>query len=460
MASKTRKAGILPPITNYSTAMKHLMGQTNHEAVRIVKYNEDTFKLDRMRALMEAMGNPHLAVPAVHIAGTVGKGSTTVMTASMLRACGYTVGTYTSPHITEVCERIAIDGSPITRSDFTAGIAEIATLCHDLDLKVTYFELLTALAFQYFSQQAVDLMVLETGLGGRLDATNICVPEVAIITRIDLDHTNLLGTTVEEIAAEKAGIIKPGVPVLSFDQGDPINTVLRDRAEEVGADLKIINKDIEFSARFGVSPSSGPETRVCLITESRQFMHLPVPLKGEHQATNCGLALAAIDTLGNGRFTIAETDICAGLESTTIPGRMELVWSNPKILVDGAHNAASIKALVSSIGAHVPYDSMVFIFGCCADKDIPTMMEMAALGGDKIIFTKASKQPRAAEPEDLQKAFAEISGRMSQTAPNIKEALQIASRAVGRDDLICVTGSFYLVGDTKKYLASVAKNKS
>jgi dihydrofolate synthase/folylpolyglutamate synthase len=382
------------------------------------------------------------------------------MTAAMLQGCGYAVGQYTSPHLVDVRERIAINGDPIPRSEFTELMKQTAEAAAGLDSEPTFFELTTAVAFQHFAEQAVDIAVIETGLGGRLDSTNVITPEVSIITQIDHDHAQLLGHSLAKIAREKAGILKRGVPAITCPQDEAAEKVIIEVAEEVGAPLRIINREIEFSYRFGASAGMGPHTRVCLITETSQFMHLPVPLPGEHQAINCALALATIDTLKSAGFEFPEVEMHDGLANTRSPGRMELVWDRPRILVDGAHNAAAIGALMRCVGAHVPYDSMVCIFGCCEDKDVPALLEKVSLGGDKVIFTRAKGNPRAADPEELQKQFQEISGKMSQVARTLPEAIDLASRAVGRDDLICVTGSFYLVGEAKKFLADLAKKKA
>jgi dihydrofolate synthase/folylpolyglutamate synthase len=364
---------------------------------------------------------------------------------------------YTSPHLIDIRERIAINGQWIGKTDFTELSKSAAQAAKKLDFEPTFFELVTAIAFKHFAEQAVDVAVIEVGLGGRLDSTNVIRPEVTVITQIDYDHMQILGRTLDKIAREKAGILKRGVPAFTIEQPREADTALRQAAEEIGALLKVINKDIEFSYRFGATDDLGPHTRVCLITPTSQFMHLPVPLPGEHQAFNCALALAAVDALKSCGFNIPEAQLHEGLARTRLPGRMELVWDQPRILVDGAHNAASLGALMRCVGAHVPYDSMVCIFGCCEDKDIRAMLEKVALGGDKIIFTKAKGNPRAADPDELQREFAERSGKMSQVARTLPEALDLASRAVGRDDLIVVTGSFYLVGETKKYLAEVDK---
>jgi dihydrofolate synthase/folylpolyglutamate synthase len=352
-------------ITTYPSALKYLRERTDFERMRAIRINAGDFKLERMRELMEELGNPHQQVRMVHVAGTVGKGSTVAMITSMLSGCGYAVGQYTSPHLIDVRERIAINGELIGKADFTELIRQTAEAAARIGLEPTYFELVTAVAFQHFAEQAVDVAVIEAGLGGRLDSTNVITPEVSVITKIAMDHTHILGRTLPEIASEKAGLIKRGVPVITFEQDEEVEAVLRAKAEEVGAPLRVINKDIEFSCRFGAGPKHGPHSRVCVVTETSQFMHLPVPLPGEHQAVNCALALSVIDTLKAIGFECSEVPMLEGLAGTTIPGRMELVWDRPRILVDGAHNPAALGALMRCVGAHVPYDSMVCIFGCC-----------------------------------------------------------------------------------------------
>ncbi|MHC4208610.1 MAG: bifunctional folylpolyglutamate synthase/dihydrofolate synthase [Planctomycetota bacterium] len=431
----------------------------NFERMRVFRYDESVFKLDRVRQLLEALGNPHEQIRSVHVAGTLGKGSTTAMVASMLQGCGYAVGQYTSPHLTDVRERIAINQQQIGRNDFTELMRQTSATAAKLGMEPTFFELLTAMAFKYFADQAVDIAVVEAGLGGRLDATNVLTPEVTVITRIDYDHMHILGRSLPEIAGEKAGVLKRRVPALSVEQTPEVEAVLREAAEKLAVPLRIVNKDIEFSYRFGASGNLGPHTRVCLLTETGQYMHLPVPLPGEHQAMNCGLALAAIDALKGAGFSFPEVPLHEGLAATNTPGRMEIVWKQPRILIDGAHNPAAISALMRCVGAYVPYDSMICIFGCCEDKDIPAMLDRLALGGDKVIFTRARATPRAAEPDELHRQFTERCGKMSQVASTLPQALDLATRAVGRDDLICITGSFYLVGEARKYLEQLARKR-
>ena len=447
------------PIKTFSSAVSYLLEQTDYERMRVVHYDEDTFKLDRMRDILDELGNPQDQVPMVHVAGTVGKGSTVEMLTSMLRGNGYAVGKYTSPHIIDIRERIVVNDEMMGEDEFTETVAEVVAAAKKRNVTPTFFELITACAFKYFAQKAVDIAVIETGLGGRLDSTNVINPILTLITQIDLDHMHILGNSIEEIAKEKAGIFKKSISAISCQQSDGVGDVLRKCAEKTMCELEIVGDDIEFSSRFVTSNAGIVQNRICIITQETQFMHTPVPLQGAHQARNCGLALAAICKLKTLGFKFEDENLYESLSNSTIEGRMELAWDKPKILVDGAHNPVSLQSLIRSIGAHIPYDSMVCVFGCCADKDVDGMLRELSLGADKIIFTKSQGNPRAAEPLVLQRQFAEISGKMTQVAPTLGEALEIAARATSRDDLICVTGSFYLVGDAKKHLTELAKKR-
>jgi len=321
--------------------------------------------------------------------------------------------------------------------------------------KLTFFEIVTAVALRYFADEAVDVAVLETGLGGRLDCTNVVSPLVCGLTQISLDHTNILGNQLTAIAREKAGIFKKGVPAVSVQQTPEIVTVLDETARDANTLLEYTGQEIEFSYRFEATRELGPHSRVCITTPTSRFEHLAVPLKGEHQALNCGLALALIDKLKAHGFTLPEERVVEGLAKTNLPGRMEQVHDQPRVIIDGAHNAVSIHALVRALGAHVAYDSLVMIFGCGQDKDVPGMLKQISLGADKVIFTRAKTNPRASEPEELLSQFNELAGRMGQTAPNLEEALRVAARAVSREDLIVITGSFYLVGEAKKMFSDL-----
>lgn len=447
---------------SYEDARAYLFARVDLERARLTREHLDKFKLDRMRAIAQKLGDPQDAVRVVHVAGTKGKGSTCAMIASALEGCGYTVGLYTSPHLVDVRERVQINAELVSREDFRDAMDKVAQAAAAVEGKhgeATFFELITALAFVYFADKAVDIAVVEVGLGGRLDATNIVRPDVAIVTEISRDHTQILGETLPEIAREKAGIFKPSGAAITMPQAPGVLEAMREVAEKAGARLEVLGKDIDFSYRFESSADLGPHHRVCVTSPRSNFEHFASPLAGEHQAYNCGLALAAMDKLRERGLETPEGDVAHGLSCTVIPGRMELAWKHPRILLDGAHNAASLGALVKTVGAHVPYDSMVMIFGCASDKDIPAMLEKIDMGADKVIFTRSSLNPRASEPRDLQRRFHEMSGKMSQVESELKGAINLAAKAVTKGDLIVVTGSFYLVGEAKMLLAELAAKK-
>lgn len=440
-------------MSSYAKALRFLATLSDYERLRIVRYTPQNFDLDRMRALLKKLGNPHEQFRSIHVAGTKGKGSTCAMISSMLIANNYKVGLYTSPHLTDIRERIQINGEMISQADFGRLMKVVEPLVAKQKPTPTYFDVLTAVAFKYFAEQKVELAVVETGLGGRLDSTNVIKPEVTAITSISKDHMAQLGLTLSRIAEEKAGIFKTGVPAVTVQQDVEAEIVLKRVAESRGVQLAITGKDIEFSYRFESSRLQGPHNRICLTTATSKFEHLAVPLLGEHQAINCGLALSVIDRLKTRGIAISDARAMEGLAKTTIPGRMEMVNLQPRVIVDGAHNAASVDAMMRAIGQHIPYDSMVVIFGCCADKDVSGMLDRITSGADKVIFTKVDNI-RSADPNELAARYIEQYGKMAQVAATLEEALSIANRAVTKEDLICITGSFYLVGEAKKYFSA------
>jgi len=448
--TKKRRSSPSGGLKNYGMALQFLGTFTDYEKMVRVGYNHTTFNLTRMQKILSGVGNPHRRFRSIHIAGTKGKGSTATMLANMLTGCRYKVGLYTSPHVVDMRERIQIRNEMIPEADFVRLLNKLVPTVRRLSAvqtnKPTFFEIITAMAFMYFAEQRVDFAVVETGLGGRLDSTNLIKPEVCGITTIGLDHTHQLGNTVAKIAAEKAGIMKSGVPVISVSQVQEAKKVLSKTARQVQAPIKYTGEDIEFSYRFESSRASGPHTRICLNTPRSRYEHLPVPLPGEHQAINCGLALAIIDTLKAQGHEIDDALVLEGLQKTQLPGRMELVCRDPRILIDGAHNPPSVEALMKTIGPHISYDSMVVIFGCAADKDIDGMLDQIALGADKVIFTKNGSM-RSADPEDLTMRFEERTGRMAQCTSTARDAIRVAASVATRGDLICVTGSFYLAGE-------------
>jgi dihydrofolate synthase/folylpolyglutamate synthase len=447
-------------IDSYTAALKYLSERTNLEKMLPGKVTPEAFKLDRMRALLEELGHPQRDVKCVHVAGSKGKGSVVEMTASCLAACGYATGIFTSPHLVDVRERVRINSEMISYAAFAKVCQRVAEAAEKLKKplgEASFFEVITAMALCHFAEQAVDIAVIEVGLGGRLDATNLIQPEVTAVTAIQLEHTQLLGETLEKIAAEKAGIFKPGVTALTVPQAPGVMEVLKASAAAAHAPLEVVGQEIDFSYRFEASPELGPHARVCLTSPRSTFEHLAVPLKGEHQAINCGLALAILDKLKDRGFETTERQVSEGLARTPSNGRLELISKSPRIVIDGAHTPDSIQALVKSIGQNIRYDSMVVIFGCAADKDVKSMLSKIALGADKIIFTRAAGSGRAMDPRELHRRFGDVSSKMSQVAKGLPEALAIAQRAVGRDDLICITGSFYLAGEAKKLVMERAK---
>jgi dihydrofolate synthase/folylpolyglutamate synthase len=456
-SKRTRSTGSRKkPIRTYDAALRYLYSHTDYEQMLRVRYNRDTFSLDRMNGLLKKLGNPHKKLTAVHIAGTKGKGSTAMMLAAMLQSCGYKVGLYTSPHLCDIRERIRINGNMISMAALTREIAKVEPILEKMrNDKPTFFEIFTALAFDHFADQELDIVVIETGLGGRLDSTNVLTPKVCGLTSISMDHMHQLGSTLKEIATEKAGILKKSVPAVSVPQEPEAERVLKKVGKQNGTKVLFAGKDIDFSYRVESSRMDGCHTRVCLTTPRSRFEHLPVPVLGEHQAINCGLALALLDQLKETGLEIDDAKAIKGLNDVHLPGRMELLYKDPRVLADGAHNAASVQALMRGIGQHIPYDSMVMIFGCAADKDIEGMMGQIATGADKVIFTRASNSPRAADPKDLAAMYEEYSGRVAQVMDNLTDAIRTAGSAVSREDLICITGSFYLVGEAKQLLDKV-----
>jgi len=438
------------PFGSYQEAISYLFQKTDYEKQQHLRYNVTTFSLQRMENLLSLLGDPHLKIRTVHIAGTKGKGSTATMLARMLEANNYKVGLYTSPHVVHLHERIVVNSKMVSEAEMLGLLNRIYEPVEKLSKTdpPTFFEVMTALAFMYFVDKAVDIAVIETGMGGRLDSTNVIHPEVVGITSLSIDHQQQLGKTIDSIAKEKAGIFKPGVPAITVQQDPEAMRVLKSQALAVKAPLSVTGTDIDFSFRFETSREHGPHTRICLTTPTSRFEHLRVPLYGNHQAINCGLALAMLDKLKESGYKIDNDKTTAGLDKVWLAGRMEMIHDDPRIMIDGAHNAASIRALIHAIGQNIPYDSMVVIFGCNGDKDIEGMLRELQYGADKVIFTR-SNSVKAAAPQDLSDMYTEICGKMCQTALTLDEALLIAKSAVGRGDLICITGSFYLIGQAK-----------
>jgi len=448
--SKVAKVESKKAFKSYKEAISYLYARTDYEKETGLRYNITTFNLDRMEKLLSLVGNPHKKIATAHIAGTKGKGSTATMLARMLESNGYNVGLYTSPHVVHLHERIAVNSKMISEREMLGLLNRIYAPVEKMSKTEapTFFEIMTAMAFMHFADVKTDIAVIETGLGGRLDSTNVIRPEVVGITSLSIDHQHQLGKTLDSIAREKAGVFKRGVPIVSVQQEPEAMDVLKSHATAVKAPLSVTGNDIDFSYRFENSRENGPHMRVCLTTPTSNFEHLRVPLHGRHQAINCGLALAMLDKLKSSGYEIDNEKAIEGLGKVWLAGRMEMICDDPRIMIDGAHNAASIQALIHAIGQNIPYDSMVIIFGCNNDKDVVGMLDKLQYGADKVIFTR-SNSAKAMSPEDLADMYTEICGKMCQSAVSLGEALQLARSAVSKEDLICITGSFYLIGEAK-----------
>lgn len=395
------------------------------------------FGLDAIGSLLSRMGNPQKAFDSVLIAGTNGKGSTAVMLASILQQAGFNAGLYTSPHLIDVRERIIINGIKISHKDMAALISEIKDATRE---PVTYFECLTAAAFLYFARRKVDIAVLEVGLGGRLDATNICRPLVSVITNIGLEHKAYLGKTLKAIAVEKAGIIKRnGVCVTAAAQKKVID-VFTGVCQQQHA--RLLRFGIDFKMKIHRDESISYEG------QSRGIDRLTVPLRGEHQLSNAALALAAVEILGMKRYRIDDSSIRKGLARTRWAARLEILQNDPLFLLDGAHNPAGIAALCRALKKDFPGRRLVLIFSVLADKDYRRMLRSIAPLACRIFLPPLSTK-RAVLPEVLAD-FARSRGYPAVVPESAAAAVHLALQYAGKNDLICACGSLYLAGEVKQ----------
>jgi len=424
---------------NYPTAIDFLLGRTDYERWPGYTY-ANRFDLRRMEDLLDRLGSPHHGARSVHIAGSKGKGSTAAMIAAALQAAGHTTGLYTSPHLVTLRERIRVDGAPILKGELAHMVARLRPHADEVDREGTYgelstFELLTASAFLHFQQKGVAFQVLETGLGGRLDATNVVIPEVSVITSISLDHTEVLGNTPAQIAVEKAGIIKPGVPLVSSPQLEEVSKVLKDACVEKRATLIQVGSDVSWE-KTG-SDLSGQS----LVVRGRSGTYrLTIPLLGGYQLQNAAAAVAALETLG-----ISKESIEAGLARTRWPGRLQILARRPLLVVDGAHSVDSANKLREALGEYFHFDRLILIIGTSADKNTSGIVDQLAPVADRVIATR-SRHPRASAPEAVAGEFAR-NGRRAEVAQTVAAAIARAREMARKHDLICATGSLFLVGE-------------
>ncbi|MGW2626625.1 bifunctional folylpolyglutamate synthase/dihydrofolate synthase [Micromonospora taraxaci] len=419
------------------------------------------FELDRIESLLDLLGSPQRAYPAIHLTGTNGKTSTARMIDSLLRAFGLHTGRYTSPHLDTVRERISLDGEPVSEERFASIYREIKPLAELVDARsdepLTYFDMTTALAFATFADAPVDIAVVEVGLGGAEDATNVIQAGVCVITPIGLDHTEWLGDTLQDIALAKAGIIHPGATVISAAQEEEAAGPLLERCAEVGA--TIAREGGEFGV-LGRAVAVGGQV-LTLQGLGGVYDDVFIPLHGAHQAQNAAMALAAVEAfLGAGaRRQLDIEAVREGFASTSSPGRLERVRNAPTILLDGAHNPHGMKATVTALQEEFAFSKLVAVIGVLADKDAEALLELLEPVVDQVVVTRNSS-PRAMPVAELAALAAEVFGEERvESAEEIPDAIELAV-ALAEEDVpgelsgvgVLVTGSVVTVADARRLL--------
>lgn len=440
----------------YPEALQYLDSFINYEKRDSYDYNR-SFKLDRMKALASNLGNPQNEIKSIHIAGTKGKGSTAAIIHSILKEAGFKTGLYTSPHLVSFRERIRIDDSLISEDDIGRLLERIkGALAGSRYDGPTFFEVYTMLAYLYFKESGVDFAVYETGLGGRLDATNIIQPLVSVITPISYEHTDKLGSTLASIAAEKGGIIKDSGVCVSAPQGTEAFGVIENICRERNAKLICVGKEILFEEldtndeleEFSIRGLSG------------EYPRLLTRLLGSHQVMNSATAIGAVEALRFSGIAIPADAVKRGVESARWPGRLEIVGRAPFIVLDGAHNRASANVLARSIKRIFSYKKLILVLGVSKDKDIKGILDELLPISGSVILTKSKVLSRALEP-DLIKGFIEAmvqrpgSRKEIFVTDNAQKAITKAEEMADPEDLILVTGSLFLVGEARAIYVKV-----
>jgi dihydrofolate synthase/folylpolyglutamate synthase len=437
---------------NYRQAIDYLNSYTDYEKIGM-PHDPAFYDLRRVDELLSSLGNPHQKASSIHITGTNGKGSVAAMVASALSASGYTTGLYTSPHLHSWRERIRVDGKLISEEELAALVAKLKPEVEAVNERANYgelttFELLTALAFAYFGQRGVNFQVLEVGMGGKFDATSVIKPVVGIITSIGFDHTDVLGTTLVEIASEKCGIIKPGITVVTSPQPDEAAEVISQTCRERGAQLINVDSDVTWqSLGFDLD---GQRLRV---QGRRDVYELYLPLLGQHQLVNAATAVAALEVLADKKFNISKESVIKGLKLVSWPGRLQVLSRHPLVVVDGAHNIDGAQRLAQSIGQYFNFERAILVIGASEDKDIAGIVSELYSIFDKVIVTR-SRHPRAMAPELLAAEFARR-GVEAQIAEDVPSALPQALALAGEKDLVCVAGSLFVVGEAMEAAAKI-----
>jgi dihydrofolate synthase/folylpolyglutamate synthase len=448
--------------SSYQQALDYLYSFIDYSMQRNLRVSPERFDLGRVRDLMACLGNPHQTYPLIHVAGTKGKGSVSVLCASALQVSGYRVGLYTQPHLQEYTERIQVNRHPIPQDDLVILVEELKPYVAAVP-NLTTFEIGTALAFWYFARQKVDVAVIEVGLGGRLDATNVVTPNVAVITSLSYDHAEILGDTLEKIATEKAGIIKPGIPVILAPQREEARRTVLQIAHQHEAPVIEVGRDLLYAPvshslkgqSFLLWPASEQEMVDAYIesggVQEWEPTRLSIPLLGYHQVENAATAYAALQALRASGVAVSEDAIRDGFEQAFWPGRFE-VLQHPQdgqiLVLDSAHNRYSALRLRLALGDYFPGQPVVLVFGVSQDKEIEGIFAELLPGVRHVIATK-SAHPRAAEPEFLV-TLAHHFGRPAKAILPLEAALAEACRIAGGEAIVLAAGSIFLAGGIRQ----------
>lgn len=456
----------------HAAALAFLLDRIDYERQQHVAYGEQAYRLDRMRELLARLGNPHQGLPIVHVAGTKGKGSTAAMLAAALTASGHRTGLFSSPHLERVEERMAIDAQPCSEGEFVELVERLRPIVAAMDVEAgqrgemgpTYFELTTAMALLHFRCRGADAAVLEVGMGGRLDSTNVVTPAVSVITSISFDHTKQLGPTLSAIAREKAGIIKAGVPVVSGVTPDEPRAVIEQIAALRGSRLVQLDRDFTFS----YTPPRHLEARSGrgrIDFESRlagadgRLPQVELALLGSHQGANAAVALATLLELRRQGWRLPEDAVRRGLAELSWPARIETIGRRPLVVIDAAHNVASIEALLRTLEESFSPRRRLLIFATTKDKDVGGMLRLLLPRFERVIFTRYQNNPRGVPPDELL-SLAEPLAAKCAVAPDPGSAWAVARAWAAPEDLICVTGSFFIAAEVRKEMAHAEGRRS
>jgi dihydrofolate synthase/folylpolyglutamate synthase len=444
----------------YREALDILNRFVNYERSQPSIYSPETLNLDRVNLLLDRLGRPDRQFRAIHIAGTKGKGSTAAMIESVLRTAGYHTGLYTSPHLHTFRERMRVNNELISKENFAATFNSIEPHVNAIE-GITWFEIVTALAFTYFAQSKIDVGVIEVGLGGRFDATNVLRPIVSVITSLSMDHMKLLGNTIEQIAFEKAGIIKPKIPVVSSPQRPEALAVIEKTAKDRNAPLIVVGKDVIFEMRassiggqeFIYQPQAGASLSATLLGQAAPAAELTlhrehrytIPLLGAHQISNAATAIASLMVAEQQGLSITDETIVSGLANVKWPGRLEILNRDPLLVVDGAHNSDSAQKLAQSLRDIFGDRAWTLIVGISADKDIPAILDELIPIASRVIVTRAHNV-RAADLEALAEKVTQYNMQPS-IANTVHEAIDLA---LNDHNAIIITGSLFTVADARE----------